>query len=284
MAENYQVMAVDDDKDLLLLLEHMLQKEGCDVTLVESGQECLQMVGFSCPDLILLDVLMPEMDGFEVCRKLKEIPELQEVPVIFITGLADRENILKGFEVGGVDYIPKPLDYRLTMARIKAALQSGELLKDKSNLLKINDVLLTKIDNLLKEAFLDTKIDKIKNEITASIDMIFDRAEEIRSGVGETAVLLDAEQAKVQTELAQTFRENKTKAGELLDQLEMSLQFGDRIFQQINEILKTINRINSLMSGTAVDEAVEQSSSKSVLGDKTKQSEIDDLFASLTSS
>jgi two-component system sensor histidine kinase/response regulator len=113
------ILVVDDTAENLRLLTNMLGAKGYEVRPVTSGRHALQAAERSAPDLILLDINMPEMDGYEVCRRLKEIPNLREIPVIFITALTDTADKLKAFGIGGVDYISKPFQIDEVLARVQ---------------------------------------------------------------------------------------------------------------------------------------------------------------------
>lgn len=117
--EQIDILLVDDQPDTLSMLVKILSKEGYKVRPAPNGFLALQAIHYSAPDLILLDVLMPDIDGYEVCRRLKHDEATREIPVIFITGLLDTEQKLKAFEVGGVDYITKPFASEEVLARVK---------------------------------------------------------------------------------------------------------------------------------------------------------------------
>lgn len=102
------ILVVDDQPENLRLLNTILSENDYEVRPVTSGRQALQVAERSAPDLILLDITMPDMDGYEVCRELKLREGLRDVPVIFITALTDTEDKLKAFSAGGVDYIPSP--------------------------------------------------------------------------------------------------------------------------------------------------------------------------------
>lgn len=116
------VLIVDDEVDNLKLLNAFLQDAGFRVAIARGGREALQRVEQIVPQLILLDVKMPEMDGFEVCATLKAMPAAREIPVIFLTGYADTDGIVKAFHVGAVDYVTKPFRKEELLARVKTHL------------------------------------------------------------------------------------------------------------------------------------------------------------------
>jgi adenylate cyclase len=121
------ILLVDDDPTNLFLLEELLLSEGYLPVLADSGTEALAITARSIPDLILLDVMMPEMDGFEVCRRLREDKRLQTVPIIFLTALDDEESRLRGLEMMGDDYLTKPINSKLLLTKIASILRLNNI-------------------------------------------------------------------------------------------------------------------------------------------------------------
>jgi sigma-B regulation protein RsbU (phosphoserine phosphatase) len=116
------VLIVDDTADNLRLLAQMLAEGGYDVRAATSGTRALELAAADPPDLVLLDIRMPEMDGFEVCRQLKADRKTQHIPVVFISALNEVQDKLRGFEVGGVDYVTKPFQVEEVLARARTHL------------------------------------------------------------------------------------------------------------------------------------------------------------------
>ena len=116
------ILIIDDTPENLTVLLRILTKHGYQVRPALSGEIALKTVQEDIPDLILLDIMMPEMDGFEVCSKLKSDSRTQNVPIIFISALGDTENKVRGFQAGGVDYISKPFHVAEVLARVKTHL------------------------------------------------------------------------------------------------------------------------------------------------------------------
>jgi phosphoserine phosphatase RsbU/P len=114
------ILVVDDNAKNLQVLGGMLQKEGIEVEFALDGETALGWLGKKSFDLILLDIMMPGMDGFEVCSIIKNNPSISEIPIIFITAKTESESIIKGFETGGVDYITKPFIPSELMARVRS--------------------------------------------------------------------------------------------------------------------------------------------------------------------
>jgi CheY-like chemotaxis protein len=117
------ILAVDDTPEHLELLARMLEGDGYELALAVGGLEALARVAYEKPDLILLDVLMPGMDGMEVCRRLKSEPASREIPVIFLTCMSDSHDILAGFEAGAVDYVAKPFRMPELLARVRVHVE-----------------------------------------------------------------------------------------------------------------------------------------------------------------
>ena len=117
------ILIVDDHPANLGVLSDALDQNGLEVWVAKSGKVALERVKYALPNLILLDVMMPEMDGFETCRRLKADPATKEIPVIFMTALSDTANKVAGFEVGAVDYITKPFQQEEVLSRIKLHLK-----------------------------------------------------------------------------------------------------------------------------------------------------------------
>ncbi len=120
---SFTIMVVDDTPANLKLLNDILQKIGYRVLAFPKGDLAIKAAVKKPPDLILLDIMMPGMNGFEVCRKLKSYDHLAEIPIIFISALDDMQNKVKAFSVGGVDYVTKPFQYEEVHARVRTHLE-----------------------------------------------------------------------------------------------------------------------------------------------------------------
>ena len=131
-AKKYEILIVDDIPSNLNFLSEVLHVEGIGVMLATTGAGAIEIARYKRPDLILLDIAMPVMDGYEVCEKLKTDPVTRDIPVIFLTARTEPEDILKGFKTGAVDYILKPFNATELIARAKTHLE----LRDKTEELK----------------------------------------------------------------------------------------------------------------------------------------------------
>ncbi|MGK7920869.1 MAG: response regulator [Trichodesmium sp.] len=156
------ILIVDDEPNNVFLLEELLTLEGYTTISANGGQEALEIASKSPPDLILLDIMMPEIDGFEVCSRLRQNPKLQTTPVIFLTALDDEQSKLKGLELMGDDYITKPFNSRLLTAKVANILQLNKMRSqatqsetnqksDEKNNLQLSAAL--RINQLLSEKF-----------------------------------------------------------------------------------------------------------------------------------
>ncbi|MDZ8050199.1 MAG: sensor histidine kinase [Aulosira sp. ZfuVER01] len=129
-AQNQTVLIVDDNPANLGVLSDALDQAGLEVWVAKSGKVALERVKYALPSLILLDVMMPEIDGFETCRQLKANPQTQDIPVIFMTALSDTINKVEGFQVGAVDYITKPFQQQELLSRVKLHLKLYNLAQE----------------------------------------------------------------------------------------------------------------------------------------------------------
>jgi DNA-binding response OmpR family regulator len=121
------VLVVDDSPDTLNFLTTALREAGFMVLVAVDGDSALSVIEGVTPDIILLDAVMPGTDGFETCRRLKQIPNVAHIPVVFMTGLSNTEHVVKGFEAGGVDYVTKPLVIDELLARMRVHLANARM-------------------------------------------------------------------------------------------------------------------------------------------------------------
>nr|NQU92706.1 response regulator [Bacteroidota bacterium] len=117
------ILIVDDNANNLQVLGNILSAKGYKVALATNGQEALDFVGKQLPDLIFLDIMMPDMNGFEVCTELKSKTRSKYIPVIFVSALSNPANKVKAFDIGGVDYITKPFNMAEIIARTNVHIQ-----------------------------------------------------------------------------------------------------------------------------------------------------------------
>ncbi|HTX65550.1 MAG TPA: response regulator, partial [Opitutaceae bacterium] len=173
-APGRQILVVDDDRLIRRTLTAVLRPEGFAVLEAESGEKALEVYAESLPDLVLLDVVLPGINGFETCRRLRDRHGDAAAPVIFITAKNESDDVVEGLSAGGVDYIPKPIRAREALARIRTHLQIRRLLAEERNLVEQ----LSKA-NAAKNKFLGMAAHDLRNPL-ASIRGL---AEFLRDGV-----------------------------------------------------------------------------------------------------
>jgi two-component system alkaline phosphatase synthesis response regulator PhoP len=122
-----KILIVDDEPDLLDLLEYNLSNDGYEVLRAESGHEALDIVRKDKPELILLDIMMPDLDGVETCRRIRELPNGKDIYIMFLTARSEEFSELAGFDAGADDYVTKPVRPRVLLTRVKAILRRGML-------------------------------------------------------------------------------------------------------------------------------------------------------------
>jgi DNA-binding response OmpR family regulator len=143
-----RILIVDDLHENLSFLRTTLEKRNFQVLVATSGEVTLEIVQIAPPDLILLDVMMPEMDGFETCRRLKQIKGAKDVPVIFVTAKGELLDLKEGFRSGGVDYLVKPIDSGELMVRVDTHLKNHLLTRQ---LAEVNGELEANIQKLARK-------------------------------------------------------------------------------------------------------------------------------------
>lgn len=138
-----KILIVDDEPDILELIEYNLKKEGYQVFLAHNGQEAVTEAKRSLPDLIVLDIMMPKMDGIEACRIMRTMPEFKNTFMVFLTARSEEYSEIAGFNVGADDYIAKPIKPRALVSRINAILRRNAPAEDVTdNKLEIGDLVI----------------------------------------------------------------------------------------------------------------------------------------------
>jgi two-component system alkaline phosphatase synthesis response regulator PhoP len=138
-----KILIVDDEPDILELIEYNLKKEGYQVFLARNGQEAVAEAKRTLPDLIVLDIMMPKMDGIEACRIMRTMPEFKNTFMVFLTARSEEYSEIAGFNVGADDYIAKPIKPRALVSRINAILRRNAPAEDiTENKLEIGDLVI----------------------------------------------------------------------------------------------------------------------------------------------
>ena len=221
--ENPLILIVDDTPGNLKVAGEILSRENYRIALAQSGNDAINFLKSRKPDLILLDIMMPDIDGFRVCQYLKENIETRFIPVIFLTARTQIEDIIKGFEIGGADYLTKPFNEKELIARVKAQLE----------LVKLQEMLRNKNRKLLNEIRLRKQREKdliiyekgrYINVLAGGIAHEFNNLLQVILGYGEiieSSLPADSEEKQLQGEVLKAGR----KAAHMVEQL---MLFADR--------------------------------------------------------
>lgn len=134
------ILIVDDEPDILDLLGYNLEQEGFEVRTATDGMEALEMAKKDVPDLVILDIMMPGMDGIEACKRFRQHARLRLTPIIMLTAKTDEEDEIQGLEAGADDYIPKPVSPNLLISRVEAMLRRADRTEEPSDVLEIHDL------------------------------------------------------------------------------------------------------------------------------------------------
>src|ERR1700704_4573911 len=171
-------LVVDDSPETLRLLTDALDGAGVTVMVALDGASAMRIVDQVTPDIVLLDAVMPGMDGFETCKRLKRDAGLSNVPIIFMTGLAETEHIVRGLEAGGVDYVTKPIVIEEMLARIRVHLANARLTQSARAALDVSGRYLLAVNRQGKVMWATPQAQKLLSDnLTAATDDEFELPE-----------------------------------------------------------------------------------------------------------
>ena len=138
-----KILAVDDEEDILELLRFNLSREGYQVSCASSGEEALRLVQSEIPDLIVLDLMLPGIDGLEVTRRLKNDPITKHIPIVMLTAKGEEADIVAGLELGADNYVTKPFSPRILVARVRAVLRRKvQEAPEETSVIRIHDLVI----------------------------------------------------------------------------------------------------------------------------------------------
>src|SRR6187551_597016 len=146
----HKVLVVDDEEPILELLKYNLEKNGYEVKTAQDGARAVDIAKRFVPDLVLLDIMMPKMDGVETCRLLRDLPELQKMFVVFLTARSEEYSEVAAFDVGADDYITKPIKPRALMSRLSALFRRDSKKSSPSSLITIGDLTIDRTSYTIK--------------------------------------------------------------------------------------------------------------------------------------
>ena len=198
----YKILLVDDEVDILEFISYNLEKEGYKVYTAQNGLEAIKIAEKKTPDLIILDVMMPEMDGIAACEEIRKIPSLQHAIIAFLTARGEDYSQIAGFEAGADDYITKPIRPKVLVSRVKALLKrSGSATTttapaaDNGNTISIGDLIIDKERYLIKkddqEMILPRKEFELLSLLVSKPGKVFTREEIYYSVWGDNVVVGD---------------------------------------------------------------------------------------------
>lgn len=168
--KDIKILIVDDVADSIQVIGSILMEQGYDISFSSSGNEALTMISNNSYDLLLLDILMPLMDGFELCEKITQDPSTAKTPIVFLTAKTDQESIAKGFALGARDYVSKPFKTEELLARVKTQV---ELIRQREQLEKMNTLLENKVRERTRQLSIANQqlqnLEKAKNNFLSLI-------------------------------------------------------------------------------------------------------------------
>ncbi|MBN1132627.1 MAG: response regulator transcription factor [Bacteroidales bacterium] len=184
--QDYKILLVDDEPDILEFLSYNLRNEGFRIFKATNGREAVRIASEVKPHLVLLDVMMPEMDGIEACEMIRKEPGLEHVLIAFLTARGEDYSQIAGFEAGGDDYITKPIKPKVLISRIKALLKrmkmtSEKLTEEKESIIESGDLVIDKERYLVvkhgKDIFLPRKEFELLSLLISKPEKVFSREE-----------------------------------------------------------------------------------------------------------
>ena len=188
-----KILLVDDEQDILEIISYNLEKEGYHVFTASNGNEGIAKAKEILPDLILLDVMMPEKDGIETCQELRKIKELQKTLIVFLSARSEEFSQLAGYQAGANDYIVKLINPKVLVSKVAALLQLGAQSQENSNYIEIGDLIIDK-DNFKvskgKEEFLLPKKEfDLLYLLASNTDKVFKREEILEKVWGNDVIV-----------------------------------------------------------------------------------------------
>lgn len=210
----YKVLIVDDEEDILDLLEYNLQKEDFMVFRASNGLQALERAEIVLPDVIILDIMMPVMDGVEACRKLRANPKLKNTQIIFLTARTEEYSELAGFEVGADDYVTKPVKPRVLISRLKAIVRrnTSTVVEEEGNVIRIMDLEIIKDEHVVRKEGVEYQLPRKEFDLlfflASKPGKIFRREEVLENVWGDVCVVdrtVDVHIRKIREKLGEEY-------------------------------------------------------------------------------
>jgi len=191
--KNITILLVDDEPDILEIVGYNLSAEGYNVITAEDGVEAVKLAKKKKPQLIILDVMMPEMDGIEACEQIRKIPELADTMITFLTARGEDYSQMAGFDAGADDYITKPIKPKVLVSKVNALLRRFKENEPSSNILKIGNLVINrdeyKIINNEEEIILPRKEFELLSLLASKPGKVFKREEILDNVWGNEVVV-----------------------------------------------------------------------------------------------
>jgi len=261
------ILIVDDSRLNIRVLSDILKEKSYRIALARSGSMALEFVEMKKPDLILLDIMMTVIDGFEVCRRLKSNPETKAIPIIFISGLDKSKDIVKGFKAGAVDYIVKPFQKEVVLARVDTHLKLNETQKELKKTNKELKGLLNEVEylsfhdemtGLYNRRYFENELDRISTSRRLPITLLvadMDNLKIINDNYGHK---MGDQYIKAAAEILK----NSSRVEDVVARIggdefaiilpETAFEAADRICQRINSNLRQYNQQRDLVEELAI--------------------------------
>ncbi|NQZ79834.1 MAG: hybrid sensor histidine kinase/response regulator [Colwellia sp.] len=269
-----KILIVDDKKENVELLVQILTAEGYEIAFAMDGEKAIQVASIYLPDLILLDVMMPGIDGFETCRRLKSLHGLKEVPVIFVTGKDKVSDIVEAFNIGAVDYVTKPIRHEEIIARVATHIKLQYLILLRNELISQLRVQNIELEQLSKAK--DLQLEK-SEKLSHLGEMVGELTHEVSTplGIMNTAMTNLVDQKNLFKEKLNSQKVTKNTLDNFLDLLERSF---DIVLSSLGHSINLVDSFRKIIVGefnqskTNFDLAVYLEDIELILGPKIKNS------------
>ena len=194
--EKYKILLVDDEPDIIEFIQYNLKREGYQVFSAMNGRDAIVLAEKHIPDLILLDVMLPEMDGIETCEEIRSIPALKNTTIAFLTARKEGYSQIAGFEAGGDDYITKPIKPKVLLSRIKALLKRSQVKTEEDKISSVTNGIYVDRDRFLvvkqgEEIILPKKEFELLNLLISRPGKVFTREEIFQFVWGDKVIVGD---------------------------------------------------------------------------------------------
>lgn len=264
----FLILIVDDTEANIKLLSHVLRDVGFSPIVAFNGSDALELIKSRKPDLVLLDIMMPDMTGYEVCKKVNEDDELKSIPIIFLSALSETSNKVEGFEAGGVDYVTKPYQKDEVLARIRTHLFLSKLQKERDQriqALRETEIELREI-NQKKDQLVRIVSHDIKNPLTGIVglaNLIKENPELPKDDVFKMLSAMEQSGKKLMDMVEKVLdNENHSKSNE-------KLNFHEGLLEDLVEKVISVNKPKAMLKGITLN-LVNKISVNNVLLEHTK--------------